>query len=181
MNETMNSLIFLFTDGSVHTQSGIGYGAYLITDDLSVPLDDLKGYVVVKRFEGTSSTKLELQTVLWALGEVSSKKAQVVIYTDSQNIVGLPGRREQLEQSAYRSKNNRLLNNHDLYQDFFHITDSLNCKIIKVIGHQKSSQKTDIEKIFTLVDKASRKALRGATQGIYETELDLTTIPVIFK
>ena len=52
------------------------------------------------------------------------------------------------------------MNNHDLYREFFKVTDLLDCEFIKVTGHQPTSQKDKIHQLFTLVDKASRKALR---------------------
>ena len=118
----------------------------------------------VERFEQTSSTKLELQTLLWALSDIQPKGKKVIVYTDSQNIVGLQGRRDRLEQNDYRSKKNKRLNNYKLYQAFYRITDQLDCEFIKVRGHQSANQKDEIERLFTLVDKASRNALRRDNQ-----------------
>ena len=151
----------LLTDGSVNTQSKIGYGAYLAVSERGLSLDSLRERVKLRRFEHTSSTKLELQTLLWALGDIQVLEGKVVVYTDSQNIMGLPGRRERFEQNSYRSKKGRLLNNYKLYQEFFKIIDQLNCRFVKVRGHQVSNQKDDIDRLFTLVDRASRNALRG--------------------
>jgi len=151
----------LFTDGSVNTQSKIGYGASLAVSECGLSLDSLRARVKVRRFEHTSSTKLELQTLLWALKDSQTLGSKVIVYTDSQNIMGLQGRRERLEQNNYRSKKNRRLNNYELYQDFYRMTDQLNCKFVKVRGHQVSNQKDDIDRLFTLVDRASRNALRG--------------------
>ena len=156
----MNELMLL-TDGSVNTQSKVGYGAYLAVSERGLSLDSLRECVKVRRFEHTSSTKLELQTLLWALEDIQALESKVVVYTDSQNIMGLPGRRERFEQNSYRSKKGRLLNNYELYQEFYRMTDQLNCKFIKVRGHQVSNQKDDIDRLFTLVDRASRNALRG--------------------
>jgi ribonuclease HI len=151
----------LLTDGSVNTQSHVGYGAYLAVSERGLSFDSLRACVKVMRFEHTSSTKLELQTLLWALGDIQALESKVVVYTDSQNILGLPGRRERFEQNNYYSKKGRHLNNYELYQEFFKITDQLNCKFVKVRGHQVSKQKDDIDRLFTLVDRASRNALRG--------------------
>ena len=151
----------LFTDGSVDTQSKIGYGAYLAVSEHGLSLDSLRECVKVRRFEHTSSTKLELQTLLWALKDIQTLESKVTVYTDSQNIMGLPGRRERFEQNSYRSKKGRLLNNYELYQEFYRMTDQLKCRFVKVRGHQVSSQKDDIDRLFTLVDRASRNALRG--------------------
>jgi len=157
----MKDELFLFTDGSVNTRSRIGYGAYLAVSDRSLSLDSLKKRVTVRRFEPTSSTKLELQTLIWALGDIQATGRRVTIYTDSQNIVGLPARRDRLEQNDFRSKNKNRLNHYELYQEFYRITDPLDCEVVKVRGHQVSNQKDDIARLFTLVDRASRKALRS--------------------
>ena len=151
----------LFTDGSVDTQSNIGYGAYLVVSDYGTSLDTLRSRVKVRRFENTSSAKLELQTLLWALGDIQESGSRVIVYTDSQNIMGLPGRRGRLEGNEYRSKKNRRLRNDELYQAFYRMTDQMDCEFVKVRGHQVSNQKDDIDRFFTLVDKASRNALRN--------------------
>ena len=153
--------LMLFTDGSVNTQSNIGYGAYLVVSERGLSLNSVRTSVKVRRFEHTSSTKLELQTLLWALKDIQALGAKVTVCTDSQNIMGLQGRRERLEQNNYRSKKNRRLNNYELYREFYRMTDQLNCKFVKVRGHQVSNQKDDIDRLFKLVDRASRNALRG--------------------
>jgi ribonuclease HI len=116
--------------------------------------------VKVRRFEHTSSTKLELQTLLWALRDIQALGCKVIVHTDSQNIVSLQGRRDRFEQYDYRSKKNERLNNYELYQEFYRMTDRLDCEFVKVRGHQVSNQKDDIDRLFTLVDRASRNALR---------------------
>lgn len=154
----------LFTDGSVNTKTGIGFGAYLVVSDLGLPLIDLISAVKVKQFENTSSTKLELQTLLWALDDAqllnAQNKVQVTIYTDSQNIVGLSARRSGLEQHDYYASNGKRLNNAELYQQFFKAIDQCNCQIIKVEGHNPQCAKNAVDCLFTLVDKSSRSALR---------------------
>ena len=157
----------IFTDGSVHTQLKLGYGAYLVVADLATPIEVLKETVKVKRFEQTSSTRLELQTLLWALNETNESMSltndgeiALTIYTDSQNIIGLPTRRTRLEQNNYFSSKNERLHNYELYQEFYRLNARFNCCFVKVAGHQPSSQKDKIDKLFTLVDRASRRALR---------------------
>lgn len=154
------SKLLLFTDGSVNVQSKIGCGACLFVAENELSSTDLYSYVKVKRFDNTSSTKLELQTLLWALSEIEANYQKVIIYTDSQNITQLLERRQRLEQNEFRSKKGVLLNNHELYKEFYRLVDSLDCEIIKVQGHQPTKNKNEIERVFALVDKASRKALR---------------------
>ena len=150
----------LFTDGSVNTQSNIGYGAYLAVSERGLSLNAVRMSVKVRRFEHTSSTKLELQTLLWALNDIQALGRKVILYTDSQNILGLQGRREQFEKNDYRSKKNKRLSNYELYQEFYRMIDHFDCELVKVRGHQVSNQKDDISQLFTLVDRAARKALR---------------------
>lgn len=153
----MNTVL-LFTDGSVNTKTKIGFGAYLIVD--SSEIQSAVPKVKLKRFENTSSTKLELETLLWALVEMKVKDQKIKIYTDSQNIIGLPGRKFKLEQNNFYSGNGKQLNNHELYRAFYKITSTLNCEFIKLEGHSVSTEKDDLDKLFMLVDRASRKATR---------------------
>ena len=159
MNETTELL--LFTDGSVNTSLNFGYGAFLAVTDPAISDFELKHLVKVKRFEKTSSTKLELETLLLALSEVIEFQGKITLYTDSQNILGLLGRRERLEKSDFYSKQNRRITNWELYQNFYRLTDELNIEIRKVSGHKRTSVKDNIDRLFTIVDRASRNAVRG--------------------
>lgn len=151
--------IKLFTDSSVNPQEKIGFGAYLLILDENKSIEDMKKNIKTKRFEDTSSTKLELQTLLWALDEIE-EDSFIEVYTDCQNIIGLEDRRKRLESNDYKSSKGKMMNNHELYKLFFEKIDELNLTFIKVKGHKKSSLKDEIDEIFNLVDKASRNALR---------------------
>ncbi len=161
----MNELM-LFTDGSMNQKANVGYGAYLVVAEYGLSLDVLKSQVKVRRFENTSSTKLELQTLLWALSDIDVNGRKVTVYTDSQNIMGLPGRRDWLEKNDYRSRKNKRLENYKLYQEFYEMTDQADCEFVKVGGHQTSSLKNEIDWLFTLVDRASRRALREMIHSV---------------
>lgn len=155
--------LLLFTDGSVHVQSGVGYGAFLLISDESwmESADELREKVLVQRFEATSSTKLELQTLLWALGTVHQETNELIVFSDSQNISGLLERRRRLEQNKFHSKTGRRLTNADLYMQFFSQIDKLKITFVKVKGHRPSKMKNKTDRLFTLVDRASRQALRN--------------------
>ncbi len=157
---TLVDKLIIFTDGSVNTQSKVGYGAYLVipSSDLNASIGTVE--VKIKEFGDTSSTKLELQILLFALSELVGKTSEVIVYTDSQNIIGLPGRKEALVKNDFRTKANKLLNNNELYRQFYQLTDQLSCQLIKVKGHQPSRDKDHIDGLFTLVDRAARKALK---------------------
>jgi len=147
-------IVKLFIDGSVNPQQKIGFGAYM-----SVSIENKTSEVHLQMFEETSSTQLELETFLWAI-EGIDVKTELSIYTDCQNIIGLPSRREKLEKSNYHTKTGKPLKHSKLYKHFFLLTDKYPCKFIKVKGHKKSQLKDETDKLFTLVDKASREALR---------------------
>jgi ribonuclease HI len=103
---------------------------------------------------------LELQTLIWALSEVSGFQTPIVLYTDSQNIIGLPRRRERLEKDNYRSKAGIQITNSELYKHFFQLLDELDFEMQKIEGHKRTHQKDYIDRLFTIVDRASRDALR---------------------
>lgn len=154
----------IFTDGSVNPQLKVGYGAYLVVSDLSMSIDAHRKAVKVKRFEQTNSTKLELQTVLWSLDEMidlaDGRDITLRVHTDSQNVIGLLARRSRLEENNYFSSKNKRLKNYELYQDFYQLTSKVKCEFIKVKGHKASHKKDDTDRLFSLVDRASRHALR---------------------
>ena len=157
----MSDEIYLFIDGSVNPQSKIGFGASLIVENLAISSDEAKELVQLKRFENTSSTKLELQILLHTLAKLEKSKKRVIVYTDSQNSVGLSDRRLRFEKNNYISKNGQRIDNHELYKEFYRITDVLNCQVLKVKGHKNSSLKNKIDFFFTLVDRAARNGLRS--------------------
>lgn len=153
--------ILLFTDGSVNPQLKVGYGAYFTVTADEFEKGLIKQEVQLKKFTNTSSTKLEVQTLLWALKEVQTLNTKVIVYTDCQNILGLKDRRKRFEENDYMTGKNKKISNHELYKEFYSITDKLDCEFVKVKGHKVKNEKDEIDKLFTLVDKASRNALRA--------------------
>jgi len=144
----------------VNPQKKIGFGSYFLYQDTDT-IETAKENIQTKKFIDTSSTKLELEVLLWALEDVLLLNKEIYVYTDCQNILGLESRREKLESNNYKSSKGKLLNNHELYQQFYKKIDKLNCTFIKVKGHKPSKEKDEIDDLFTLVDRASRDALRN--------------------
>lgn len=161
---TKDNIIYLFTDGSVNPQEKIGFASYLLLDNIDEKSDfklkELKDTIKCKMFEDTSSTKLEVQTLLWALKDINISDKKIIIYTDCQNILGLDNRRDKLQKNNYFSKSGKQIKNHLLYKEYYSCVDKISYEFIKVKGHKKSYLKDNIDNIFTLVDKASRNALR---------------------
>jgi len=73
MNQTKPQ-IYLFTDGSVNPQSGIGFGTYLLLEKKDFFCDELERKIKIKKFDNTSSTKLELET-LFTLVDRATRRA----------------------------------------------------------------------------------------------------------
>lgn len=152
--------LHLFTDGSYNPATKTGCGAYIVVSDTGVSPELLREQVKVRVFENSSSVRLELETLLWAIKEIGQTEDKIIVYTDSQNIMKLPDRRKRLEENNYHSGKGRPLNNADLYMEFFRMTDRLNPVFIKVQGHMTSNIRNNIDKLFALVDRESRRALR---------------------
>ena len=147
--------IKLFTDASVNPQVKVGFGAFLILDE-----NNNFDRVEVHQFIDTSSSKIELQTLIFALNIVKKETKNIEVYTDSQSVISLLDRRKKLEQNNFVTGKGTVLKNHELYKVFYLLIDELNCEFVKVKGHKKSSTKDDVDRLFTIVDRASRKALR---------------------
>ena len=163
MQPTFQQELFLFSDGSVNPKTKVGYGAWLLIPAPQVSTEGLAAQVNVRRFAPTSSTQLELQTLLLALSGIESPCGKIRIYTDSQTIIGLPQRRERLQQNDYCARSGRRLNHAALYGEFYRLLDRFDCEFVKLAGHLPAGQKTEIDRLFSLVDKASRQALREET------------------
>lgn len=157
----------LFTDGSVNTQTGKGYGAALLitSENQAHTRAELKNRIKIQKFIETSSTKLELQTLLWALADIPKSCTPLTVYTDSQNILGLAARRAGFEAQNYHSKKGLPLRNAALYQAFFQMSDDKGFQLKKIKGHKPADQRDPIDQLFNLVDKASRAACKKLHQG----------------
>ena len=158
MNQNINK--YLFIDGSVNPQLKIGYGAYLLVDEKDIDDTIKKEDIKTKMFDDTSSTKLELQILLYALNTISPNDCNLTIYTDCQNILTLKSRRDTFEKNNYLTKTNKRIKNTLEYKEFFILIDLYNCNFIKLKGHKKKSTKDNIDQVFSLVDKVARFCLR---------------------
>jgi ribonuclease HI len=171
-NNMHESRFALFTDVSLNPQRKIGVGGYLLLpisflerEAHDIEQGEVSSRLIIRRFAESSSTKLELQTVLWALEnsreELSgSVPASLRIYTDSQCVAGLLGRRAGLTKSDFLSgRSGRPLTNAHLYRAFYEVFDQLGFQLVKVSGHSRASSHDTVQRIFSYVDREVRKAL----------------------
>lgn len=163
----------LFTDASLNPGLKVGVGGYLIipesfikTPSNPIKMSKLDEILVLRRFEDTSSTKLEVQTVLWALeeycaGSTISSPGKLHIYSDSQCVEGLLPRRARLENSGFHCRGgNRLLKNASLYGKYYEFHDRLKFEVTKVAGHTRFRSRNTVQRVFSFVDQKVRKALK---------------------
>jgi ribonuclease HI len=162
----------LFTDVSVNPQCRRGIGGYLLipashleAEPEDIGRDEISGRIKFKRFAETSSTRLEVQTILWAVEDArvdlaSTSPGSLKIYTDSQCVAGLLGRRVGLIGRDFTAKRSgRQLNNALLYRAFYEEYDRLGFQLIKV-GHPRADSHDTVQRIFSQVDRGVRKELR---------------------
>ncbi len=163
----------LFTDVSLDPQRKSGVGGYLIlpASVLEMPPQDIEGSqwtdkVVLRRFEETSSTQMEVRTILWALEEYRGEigitgEGTLQIYSDSQCVTGLLSRRSRLEENSFLSgKTGRPLKNAAFYRAFYRLYDELHFEVIKVRGHSPSHSHDTFRRIFSVVDKTVRRVMK---------------------
>jgi predicted GIY-YIG superfamily endonuclease/ribonuclease HI len=159
----------LFTDVSVSPGLRLGVGAYVMVPasflevaPAAIGRSEIAGQVKMRRFEGTSSTRLELQCVLWALAEIRQEPhGSLTIYSDSQSVSGLLKRKPRLLAGGFLSKKTgQQLGNAPLYRAFYELQDESGFRVVKVKGHSASRACDAVQRIFSFVDKGARKALK---------------------
>lgn len=149
----------------------IGVGAFLFVEEskldeyLNLDKSTVINKIQFKVFEDISSTKLEVLTSIWALNEYKAlnldpAEFRPALNTDSQCIVGLNDRRKKLEKLNFQSSTGKDLNLAKEYAEFFTLCDELNLQIVKIQGHSPSKTRMGIEKLFTYVDRESRRKFK---------------------
>ncbi len=150
----------LFTDSSVSPDTGFGVGGYLLLQRAGKSSEALSDSVQLKSFKDVSSTELELRTLIWALSELEEEIESLSVYTDSQNILNLIERRERLEKSDFRNSSCVELKHASLYREFYVLLDEMGFEVNKVRGHSRIKDRNEIEKVFSVIDRMTRKELR---------------------
>jgi ribonuclease HI len=175
----------LFTDVSVSPGLKLGVAAYVMVpasfleaSSEVIKRPEITGRLKVRRFEGVSSTRLELQTVLWALAENrQALHGSLTIYSDSQCVTGLLKRKPRLLAGGFLSKKtNQELANASLYRAFYEFHDESGFQVVKVAGHSPSRTRDAAHRIFSFVDKEARKALKLWLKELAEVRKE-TSVP----
>jgi ribonuclease HI len=171
----------LFTDVSVNPELKLGIGAALLLPisilDKSfseVEKAEIAGRVIFRKFEAASSTKLELETVLWALGKHRKElKGALTLYTDSQAVTGLLKRKNRLLARNFISRTTNLPLSHAfLYAKFYSLHEKYLFEVVKLDGHSKGSVRDTSHRIFSVVDQKARRALKCWIKEMRESPPD---------
>lgn len=167
--------ILIFTDAATSANMKIAIGAFVCIDQKHMKnyaeysIEDLQtkltGNIVYHNYTSKKSTWSEIQTVIDALSYLHSSASsipKVEIYTDCQSLCDLLGRRkEKLQKNNFITSTGRVLQNADLYRELFAIAEKFQIQTFKIKGHNPTSYRLTLqEKIFSILDKLSRRRLR---------------------
>ncbi|MEO8402488.1 MAG: RNase H family protein [Gammaproteobacteria bacterium] len=168
----MNTLL-IFTDAATSSSENISVGAFLLLEEkefqkyIDFNLNDLfiqlENKIVYKKYNSKKSTWSEIQTAIDALNHTHLPSASIVkMYTDCQSLCDLLGKRkEKLLKNNFITRAGKVLQNADLYKELYQTAEKFQLSTLKIKGHQKVSDSTRLEeKIFSILDKFSRRKLR---------------------
>lgn len=146
--------IEIYTDGSCHTQSLFGAWAALIFTNGKKQI--LKGTET-----GTTHNRMELMAVIKAiemLDAMGLKDEPLNIYSDSQYVINLRGRKEKLESKNFISNKGTPIQNSDLVQTLLAQISSHTINFVKVKAHLKPDGTDNFNRE---VDKIVRNLVRA--------------------
>lgn len=167
-------MFVLFTDVSLNPQQQLGVGAYLLApasfldrEPHQIERAGVLARLRFRRFAETSSTKLEIQTVLWALDDCLAENSgadpgSLHVYTDSQCVAGLMERSVGLDANDFIARrSSQPLRNATPYRAFYAAYDGLVFTLFKVAGHSRACYHDTVQRVFSHVDQEVRRALSG--------------------
>ena len=145
--------ITIYTDGSCHTQLKIGAWAGVIITGNKKRI--LKGTAT-----NTTHQRMELTAVIEALIYVQHHFPEVIninLISDSQYVIGLPARRQKLQAANFTTKQGKPIQNADLVQHLYKLSESFSIDFIKIQAHLKKTSDVDYN---IEVDRLSRQMVR---------------------
>ena len=145
--------ITIYTDGSCHTQLKIGAWAAVI-----LIANDKK--TLTGTANNTTHQRMELMAAIEALSYVQHHFPMVIninLISDSQYVIGLPARRQKLQAANFTTKQGQAIQNVDLVQQLYKLSESFNIDFIKIQAHLKKT--SDINYNIE-VDRLSRQMVR---------------------
>ena len=126
----------------------------MLIDEETIVLHDI--------VRNTTHQRMELLAVIESLGYIIKNKLEaeeINVYTDSQYVVGLPGRLPKLMANDFITKKLEELVNADLLKQFAYLLDIFPVNIYKVKAHLKETSTLNYNR---KVDKLVRNIVRNA-------------------
>ncbi|MGZ8510532.1 MAG: ribonuclease H family protein [Chitinophagaceae bacterium] len=145
----------IYTDGSCQTQTRAGAWVAIVFAGKEKKI--LSGTVT-----NTTHNRMELSAVIKGLDYARHYcpcVKKIKVFSDSQYVIGLPGRRIKLAASGFHTKKGSEIQNADLVKELLELFSILPVDLIKVKAHQK---KTGIVNYNIEADKLCRKMVRDA-------------------
>lgn len=167
--------VFVFIDAATSPQAFTAIGAFICLEQQQINEIDkltieslskhLASMVSYRKYTSNKSTWSEIKTAIHALNAIYEKTqfvGKVEIYTDCQNLCDLMGvRKEKLLKNNFMSKRGKVFQHANLYKELYGLVENRHVNVFKVKGHHTSYRKlTWQERIFSVLDKLSRKKLR---------------------
>lgn len=130
-----NTIITIFTDASFDPQSKRAIIGYMVN-----------GVISTRTMTDTTNTEAELCAILWVMDSFNTLD-KYVLYTDCKTAVDL----------QHKPRYNK-----PIYTDFLEqLRIYSNLKLEHLQGHKRSSEKTNLDRQFAILDKHVRKQLRA--------------------
>jgi ribonuclease HI len=142
--------IVIYTDGSCNPTSGIG--GWAATIQLDTDKITLSGSA-----KNTTHQRMELLAVIKAIEFLIKRDLHaqpIVLYTDSQYVVGLPARRIKFIARKFMTSSNLPIRNNDLVIALTAYFEEMNITLTKLKSHQNSEVGNQE------VDRLSRRIVR---------------------
>jgi ribonuclease HI len=148
----------IYTDGSCHTQRRTGgWAALVFTGSEKIIISGVA--------TDTTHNRMEITAVIEGIEYVRKHYKEVAlihIFSDSQYVTGLAGRKEELLARQLITQNGSLLPNADLVRELWKYDHVFKLEFVKVKAHQPKNDELNhnIE-----VDKLARKMVRDAVRS----------------
>ena len=151
--------IFIYTDGSCHTQKRVGaWAAILIID---------KNEIILQGNEiETTHNRMELLGVIKAIEYIiknHQKSSNIQLITDSQYVIGIPERAQKLSANDFITKKGNALHNADLIKTLMKLLIELPVSFNKIKAHQKEGDAINFN---IVADKISRSIVRDLVKNM---------------
>lgn len=154
---------FIYTDASYSKDHNIAVVGFFQLSGIDhhklTVLSDIELHFEV--ISEKNNVRSEIRSAIMGL-KSCNKKSNIVLYSDSHAVTKLHQRREKLERQKFISQSNGLiLNNADLYQEFYSISDQFKIETRWIKGHSPNKKSDKNQGIFSSLDKQVRKKLRS--------------------